>query len=45
MFNHLDQRDERSIRMEKSRIYKEMLDNQILLNQQLRRKQEAKRIS
>jgi hypothetical protein len=32
MLSNLQDRNEREIRKEKSRIYKEMLDNQIYLN-------------
>jgi hypothetical protein len=32
-------RNERQLRLEKSKIYRQMLDNQILLNEQYRKKQ------
>lgn len=41
MFDWLLERNERQLRLEKSKIYKEMLDNQILLNEQYRKKQLA----
>lgn len=42
MFDRWLDRNERQLQLEKSKIYKEMLDNQILLNQQYRKMQQDK---
>lgn len=42
MLDKLGQRNERDVRHEKSKIYKEMLDNQIYLNKQYRKREEER---
>lgn len=40
MLERLQARDEREVRRQKTRIYKQILDNQLFLNQEYRRKQQ-----
>lgn len=45
MFDRLLDRNERQLRLEKSKLYRQMLDNQIILNEQYRRKQQEAEIA
>jgi hypothetical protein len=45
MFDRLLDRNERQLRLEKSKLYRQMLDNQIILNEQYRRKQEEAEVA